>query len=78
MNTRDEDEVAEIFVANTHAKLLIFTTHGLVYALPVYEIPESGRYARGKPIVNLVQLEPDDEIAAVLTIRRFQAHNAVR
>jgi DNA gyrase subunit A len=71
MKTRDEDEVTEIFVANTHAKLLIFTTHGLVYSLPVYEVPESGRQAKGKPIVNLVNLDGDDDIAAVLTIREF-------
>ncbi|HJN76215.1 MAG TPA: DNA gyrase subunit A [Myxococcota bacterium] len=71
IETKDADEVREIFIANTHAKLLVFTTHGQVFAVPVYEIPEGGRYARGKPIVNLVNLETDDRIAAVLTISEF-------
>ena len=71
IETKDEDEVREIFIANTHAKLLVFTTHGQVFAVPVYEIPEGGRYSRGRPIVNLVNLEKDDEIAAVLTISEF-------
>ncbi|MCB9765929.1 MAG: DNA gyrase subunit A [Alphaproteobacteria bacterium] len=71
MRTRDEDSVREIFIANTHSFLLVFTTQGLVYRLPVYAIPEAGRDAKGKPIVNLVQLEPDEEVAAVLSIREF-------
>lgn len=69
MRTREEDSVSELFIANTHADLLVFTTHGLVFKLPVYTIPEAGRDGRGKPIVNLVQLEPQDSIAAVLPIR---------
>jgi len=68
IRTRSEDAVRDIFIANTHSKLLIFTTHGHGYALEVYEIPESSRDAKGKPIVNLVQLEPGDEIAGVVCI----------
>ena len=71
IETKDEDEVREIQIANTHAKLLVFTTHGQVFAVPVYEIPEGGRYSRGKPIVQLVNLEKDDRIATVLTINEF-------
>ena len=71
IDTKSEDEVREIFVASTHAKLLIFTTHGQVFAVPVHQVPEGGRYARGRPIVNLVNLEKDDEIAAVLSIDEF-------
>ncbi len=71
MNTRNEDSVADLFVANTHSDLLIFTTHGQVFKVPVHHIPESKRGARGKPIVNLVPLETDDTIAAVLSIREF-------
>ncbi|MCB9794762.1 MAG: DNA gyrase subunit A [Alphaproteobacteria bacterium] len=71
MRTRDEDSVQEIFVANTHSTLLVFTTQGQVYGLPVYAIPEAGRDAKGKAIVNLVQLDPGDDVAAVLSIREF-------
>ena len=71
MKTRDEDSVADLFVANTHSDLLIFTTHGQVFKVPVHQIPESKRGARGRPIVNLVPLEQDDTITAVLSIREF-------
>ncbi|MDP6933814.1 MAG: DNA gyrase C-terminal beta-propeller domain-containing protein, partial [Myxococcota bacterium] len=71
MSTRDEDSVREIFLGNTHSNLLVFTRCGRVYRLPVYTIPESGRGARGKPIVNLMNLEPQDEIAAVLSMEEF-------
>jgi DNA gyrase subunit A len=69
MATRDEDSVSDIFIANTHDDLLVFTTHGWVYKVPVYQIPEAKRTSRGRPIVNLVKLEKGDEIAAVLTAR---------
>lgn len=68
IQTKDEDEVREIFIANTHAKLLVFTTMGRVYEVPVHRLPEGTRTSRGKPIVNLVELEQNDTIAAVLTI----------
>ena len=71
IQTKDEDEVREIFIANTHAKLLVFTTQGQVYEVPVHQIPEGSRTGRGKPIVNLVELEKDDTIAAVLTIDEY-------
>ena len=65
MRTRDEDSVREIFIANTHSTLLVFTTHGWVYGVPVYQIPEVRRDARGRPVVNLVRLEPGDEVPGV-------------
>jgi DNA gyrase subunit A len=71
IRTRQTDAVRDIFIANTHSKLLIFTTHGHGYALEVYEIPESSRDAKGKPIVNLVQLEPGDEVAGVVCIDSY-------
>jgi len=71
MKTRSEDEVKEIFTARTLSNMLIFTTHGWVYKVPVYRIPEGGRHARGIPVVNLVQLETDDEIASVVTVKTF-------
>lgn len=72
MNTRSEDIVREITIANTHASLLVFTINGQVFRVPVHAIPEAGRHARGKPIAHLVELDKGDEIAAVLTIREFE------
>ncbi len=71
MRTREEDSVRDIFIANTHTTMLVFTTHGWVYGLPVYEIPEVNRDAKGRPLVNLVRVEPDDEIASVVSIWDF-------
>ena len=71
MKTRDEDSVRDIFIANTHANMLIFTTQGQVFKVPIYTIPEGDRSARGIPIVNLVALEGEDKIASVLSIRDF-------
>ena len=56
MKTREEDSVRDIFIGNTHDDLLVFTTHGWVYKVPVYEIPQANRGAKGRPLVNLVQL----------------------
>ena len=71
MKTRQEDQVNELFTASTHSHLLIFTTKGQVFKVPVYTIPETSRTARGTPIVNLVNLDGDDEIAAVISVRDF-------
>ncbi len=71
MNTRDEDSIRDIFIANTHSTLLILTTHGWMFGVPVWQVPKAGRAARGTPLVNLVNLEPDDEIAAVISIDEF-------
>ena len=68
MTTRDEDFVTSLFIANTHSKLLVFTERGIVYPLWVYQVPEAGRTARGRPIVNLVQLPDDTKIAAVVSV----------
>ena len=69
MRTRNEDSVKELFLANTHADLLVFTTMGQLYKVEVYKVPESSRDARGTPIVNLVPLEPEDQIASVISIQ---------
>jgi len=69
--TKEEDFVQDLFVASTHSYLMFFTNKGKVYWLKVYEIPEAGRAARGKAIVNLVKLEPDEKITAILTVREF-------
>jgi DNA gyrase subunit A len=69
--TKEEDFVQDLFVASTHSYLMFFTNRGKVYWLKVYEIPEAGRAARGKAIVNLIKLEPDEKITAILTVREF-------
>ena len=55
-----------------HADLLFFTTKGRVFSLPAYEVPETTRIAKGQPIVNLLNLQKDEEIAAILDITREQ------
>jgi len=71
--TREEDFVEELFVASTHAYLLIFTNKGKVHWLKVYEIPEASRQAKGRPIVNLVEgLEPNEKVTAVVPVRKFK------
>jgi DNA gyrase subunit A len=69
--TRDEDFVETIFVASAHSYVLIFTDKGKVYWLKVHEIPQAGRASRGKPIVNLIRIEQDERIAAVLPVKEF-------
>ncbi|HEB94948.1 MAG TPA: DNA gyrase subunit A [Sedimenticola thiotaurini] len=69
--TRDEDFVDQLFVANTHDTILCFSSRGRVYWLKVYELPQAGRNARGKPIVNLLPLEKGERINAVLPIREY-------
>jgi DNA gyrase subunit A len=68
---RDEDFLESLFVASTHSYLLIFSDKGRAYWLKVHEIPQAGRTARGKPIVNLVQLQPGEKVAAILPVRRL-------
>ncbi|HEY6105235.1 MAG TPA: DNA gyrase C-terminal beta-propeller domain-containing protein, partial [Anaeromyxobacteraceae bacterium] len=68
---RDEDFVEMLFVASTHSYLLVFSGRGKVYWLKVHEIPQAGRAARGKPIVNLVQLAEGEKVAAILPVARL-------
>ncbi len=68
MDTREEDFVTSIFLANTHATLLVFTNQGKVFPLNVYEVPEASRTARGRPIINLVPVPQDETIAAVVSV----------
>jgi DNA gyrase subunit A len=69
--TKDEDFVEDIFVANTHSYLLFFTNKGRVYWLKVYNIPEGSRIAKGKPIVNLLNLENDETISTYVPVKEF-------
>jgi DNA gyrase subunit A len=71
MSTREEDFVEHLFTTSTHDTILFFTTRGIVYRLKGYEIPEAGRQARGTAIVNLLPLEPDEKITAMMPIQEF-------
>jgi DNA gyrase subunit A len=71
MGTKEEDWVEHLFVASTHDYLMIFTAAGQCYWLKVWEIPVGARHSRGKPIVNLLNLAPDEVIAAIVPVREF-------
>jgi DNA gyrase subunit A len=76
-SVKDEDFIDKLFVANTHDTLLCFSSHGKVYWLKVYELPQAGRGARGKPMVNLLPLQEGERINAVLPIREYDEHHYV-
>jgi DNA gyrase subunit A len=71
MKTRDEDAVSNVFVANTHSYVLIFTDRGRLYWLKVYEIPDVGASGKGKAIVNLANVSVDEKVRALLTVKDF-------
>jgi DNA gyrase subunit A len=73
----EDDFIEQIFVASTHAYLLLFTNKGRVFWLKVHELPQAGRAARGKAIVNLVQLATDEKIAALLPVKELPKKGAV-
>jgi DNA gyrase subunit A len=70
--TKEEDFVEYLFIASMHSYILFFTTIGKVYWIKVHELPQASRAARGKPIVNLLNLEPGEKVSAFLTVREFQ------
>lgn len=72
LSTREEDFVENLFVTSTHDYILFFTNKGKVYRLKAYEIPESGRQAKGTAIVNLLQLDPDEKVSAVIPINEYK------
>ena len=76
-DVREEDFIDKLFIASTHDTILCFSSRGKVYWLKVYELPQAGRAARGKPIVNLLPLENDERINAILPIREFSADHFV-
>jgi len=71
METKEEDWVEHLFIAQTHDYLTFFTRQGHCYWLKVHEIPQAGRNARGRPIVNLLALRPEEQIAATVPVREF-------
>ena len=71
MRTRDEDFVAHLFIASTHAYIMIFTDRGKVYWLKVHKIPSVSAAGKGKAIVNLVAMRPEEKLAAVCAVKEF-------
>src|SRR6185436_12198764 len=71
MQTKEEDIVEHLFVATTHSYVLVFTDKGRLYWLKVHQIPEVASNARGKAIVNLLQVESGENVRALLTVRDF-------
>lgn len=74
---KDEDFIEHLFIANTHDTLLCFSSAGKVYWKKVYELPQGGRAARGKPIINLLPLDDGEKINAILAVREFDADNYI-
>ena len=77
METKEEDYVERLFVANTHDYILFFTPQGRVYWEKVYEIPEASRQSKGKAIVNLLNVQSGDTIAAMIKVREFAENQFV-
>ncbi len=74
---KDEDFIDKLFVANSHDTLLCFTSRGRVFWLKVYQVPRASRIARGRPMVNLLPLDADERVNAVLPVRNFDADKYV-
>jgi DNA gyrase subunit A len=72
MTMKEEDFVEQLFVASTHSYILFFTDAGKVFWLKVHEIPQAGRLARGKAIVNLLNISGEEKITAILPVRAFE------
>jgi DNA gyrase subunit A len=77
MRTREEDFVSHLFVASTHAYIMIFSDRGRAYWLKVHEIPDVGPDGRGKAIANLVSMEEGERIAALLAVKEFEDNKFV-
>lgn len=73
--TKEEDFLEHMFIANTHSYLLIFTNKGKIHWLKVYKIHEASRYSKGTAIVNLAEVEKDEKISAVIPVREFLPDN---
>jgi DNA gyrase subunit A len=71
MSTKEEDWVEHLFIASTHDYILFFTARGRVHWLKVHQVPQTSRTARGRPIVNLIKVNKDDRITAMVPVREF-------
>lgn len=73
MGTKDDDFVHHLFATHSHNHLLFFSNKGKVYRMKAYEVPELGRAARGTPIINLIQIDQDERIHAIIPVKEFYA-----
>ncbi len=71
INPKENDFVRDIFITSNHTLLMIFTSYGKVYWVKVYQLPEAGRGSRGKPIINMVNVEKDERVMTILPIHEF-------
>lgn len=76
-SVKEQDFIKNMLVAHSHDTILCFSTQGKVYWLKVYEVPEGGRASRGRPMVNLLSLEKDEQISAILPVKKFEADHYV-
>ena len=74
MDTKAEDFVRHLFITSTHHYFLFFTNKGKVYRLKVHEIPEAGRTAKGTPLVNVLYIDQDEKVTAVIPVREFSGN----
>lgn len=72
MSTKEDDFVQDLFVTSTHTSLLFFTNQGRVYSKMAYEIKEGKRQSKGQAIINILQLQPDENVSAVIPIEKFE------
>jgi DNA gyrase subunit A len=70
--TKEDDFIEKLFIANTHDYILCFSNKGKLYWIKVYEVPQGSRTSRGKPIVNLLKMDEDERINAILPVREFR------
>jgi DNA gyrase subunit A len=73
VKTKEEDDLEHFFIANTHDKLLVFSSKGQIYSVDVMDVPETGRNARGLPIVNLISIAQDETVTTVIPVSAFTA-----
>jgi DNA gyrase subunit A len=71
-SSKDEDFVAQLFVASTHDQLLVFTSHGRVFKKRVYELPEGNRASRGKALVNFLELKEREKVVSMLALKKLE------
>ncbi len=75
--TKEEDFIEHLFIASTHQYILFFTDSGRVYWLKVYEVPQAGRLSKGKAIINLLKLSPEEKITAFVPVREFDTSHFI-
>lgn len=76
-STKNEDFIEALYIANNHDYMLIFTEFGKVFWLRVYEIPEGGKNSKGRPIQNMIQIDPDDKVKAVIKVQDLKDEDAI-